>query len=806
MTLSTQTAAEPRHDRGGKRACIHCGLPFRPTAGREEFCCTGCEYVYHLIRDEGLEKFYDLRDGAGAPALPSVFQPRDYRWLEEMVRAAETEVGRGGKARLVLDLQGISCVGCIWLIEKVFRRTDGASDIRIHSGLGRMELAWVAGSCDVVGFARKLQGFGYLVGPPVKEPRSESSRLVLRMGLCAVFAMNAMLFSLPFYLGMEEDFAFAGLFGWLTFFFATLSLIVGGGYFIRRAVSGLRHGVLHIDLPIALGIVAAYTASVGAWLTGQLGFMYFEFVSTFSFLMIVGRWAQTAAVERNRHRLLGRRLGPPRVEQTGPAGEVREVEVTALKEGDRYRVRPGEPVPLASRLHSSDTTVSMDWISGEAESQPVRRGGLVASGAILLGGEPAELEALEPWSRSLLEKLLNFGEDGPERSPLLERVIKIYLGVVMAVAGAGGAAWWLLAGDIPTAVQVLVSVLVVSCPCVLGVALPLTDEIAISRLRALGIFVRNAFLWTRLRGVRKILFDKTGTLTLETLALDNPEAIDRLADRERTALGQLVAGSRHPVATCLREWVLARQPGLMPGGGAPAREVVGSGLEWRDAEGTVWRLGKADWAAGSEAANDAGVSGTVLGRDGRACAVFRLREQVREDAASEIAALQGEGYPVTILSGDRPEKTRALAAQLGLPADRALGGLSPDEKAAWVDAHAMDEALMVGDGANDSLAFDRALCRGTPAIDRGLLENKADFYFLGKGLGGIRRLLAAGRLRDRVVKVIFVYAVAYNLAAVAVCLAGWMNPLVAAIIMPISSLVSLALVALGLRRLGRQGS
>ena len=191
---------------------------------------------------------------------------------------------------------------------------------------------------------------------------------------------------------------------------------------------------------------------------------------------------------------------------------------------------------------------------------------------------------------------------------------------------------------------------------------------------------------------------------------------------------------------------------------------------------------------------------TVLARNGTALLGFSIRDDVRVGAPEEVGALGVMGYTVFVLSGDRRSSVDKMVHRLGLPADRGLAEQTPDEKAAWIRKRGAETTLMIGDGANDSLAFDAAGCRGTPAIDRGLLEQKADFFFLGRTLSGIRLLMETARRHGRVAFAILAFAILYNITAVALCLAGWMNPLLAAVLMPLSAIVSLAMAAYGMRR------
>jgi Cu2+-exporting ATPase len=458
-----------------------------------------------------------------------------------------------------------------------------------------------------------------------------------------------------------------------------------------------------------------------------------------------------------------------------------------LRAGQLLLLATGQTLPVEARMTAAIGEFSLASISGEAEPRLFRAGQLVPAGAVNLGRAAVALEARQAWAESLLARLVQPAERAAWRHTRLERIVRGYLVGILAVAALSGLAWWFGTGDALRAGAVVTAVLVVSCPCAIGLAFPLADEIATVALRRRGVFVRDESLWPRLSRVRNLVFDKTGTLTLETPVLRNPAAIDGLDASARAALLGLVRENPHPVCQCLREQLLAG------GGDEPmagdVHETVGYGLELG-----AWSLGRAGW-------RDAGPSGgdTVLACAGLPVANFQFADTVRVDVAAEIAALQAAGLAVHILSGDRREKVRELAAALGVPPGQARAELSPQEKAGWFDEHGAEDTLMLGDGANDSLAFDRALCRGTPVIHRGVLEQKADFYYLGRGIAGIRSLFAVNRVRRRTQGVILVFSIAYNLLAVGLAVAGSINPLVAAILMPVNSLLTLAIVLAGMR-------
>jgi P-type Cu2+ transporter len=796
--------------------CLHCGVPLATDAARESgFCCSGCAYVHRLVHEHGLEGYYKIKDAVIAPADQIVFQPRDYLWLAELQAAAEGSSSTPGsqEARvtrtileLTLEVQGISCAGCVWLIEKVFHQQKGALFIETDAQLGRMRFRWTPREFDAAAFARTLQSFNYLVGPPGEEPAvPESKLLVRRVGLCAAFMMNVMLFALPAYFGMEESFAYAGLFNTLSMVFATLSLLSGGTYFFGRAIRALRDGVLHIDLPIAVGIIGSYVGSVYGWATGEHSFIYFDFVATFIFLMLVGRWAQVVAVERNRRRLLTANARPHKVSVDTPRGTV-DRPVEELVAGDIFSIRSGQVIPVEAQLESTQATMGTAWITGEADPRHVRAGARVPAGAVNLGRGVVRLRAMQPWSASLLAQLLRPVGRDQYRHRMMERVVGGYLIGIFAVATLTAIGWWITTGDGALTWAAVTAVLVVSCPCAIGLAYPLADEMATVALRRFGVFVREGDLFPRLSRIKKLIFDKTGTLTLETPVLANPEVLPGLAAPARAALLALVRDNPHPISQCLNENLLASlvmSAGLEPAPGE-VHEETGYGV-WLKNEFGTWTLGRRGWRIHiacnpPDETNAQESHDTEFACDGVVLARFRFTDSARPGAREEIAALRQAGFQTFILSGDRGEKVEGMADELGMHRQHAVAGATPAEKAQWVQQIDRRDTLMLGDGANDSLAFDAAFARGTPVIHRGVLEGKADFYYLGRGLEGLRRMFAVNGTRRVTQAVLVTFSILYNCTTVTLAAFGHMNPLIAAVIMPVSSLLSLVIVGVGMRR------
>lgn len=788
--------------------CTHCGTPFTPRA-EEAYCCHGCEYVAQVLSDNGLTRFYELKGKTSVPPIGSkAFAQAEVTPLIAQV----TRIEQSSTAPVVMtqfNIEGISCIGCVWLIEAMFQRRTGGARIRIDPRSSTVEMHWQRGFFDIAEFAQELQRIGYRLTLYSEDARSssQSEQLTHRLGLCGFFLMNTMLFTLPKYLGMEDDFFLARLFHLLAASFATLSLCIGGGYFIQRAWRAIQNRVLHIDLPIAAGLLAGYAGSLLGWITGYLPLVYFDFVATFVFLMLLGRWLQEYALEKNRTHLQRQQTGPGNVALIGGAQDGQMIPAAGVEAGMIYSLAPGAINPVAADPLEREGSLSLEWINGEADPVVWPENRTAPAGAINVGLRSLRFRARESWAESLLAQLLQRPEDHFQ-AERLQTVLKRYIASVLVVAALGGVLWALLSGDLLKSTQVLISVLIVSCPCALGVALPMCDEFANARLRRSGLFIKSGEIWERLRQVRTVVFDKTGTLTMDIPRLKNPGSVRTLDPLATQALHHLVENNRHPIARSLREALLAAHPKLcMEAISGEVDESIGHGVAWSDAGGNKWTLGKPNWQRCDElpACRDVpGPAGSSLLRphsclrqNGLLVASFDFQEDVRDDARSAVDQLRGNQFETIILSGDAPERVQSIAEQLGISGKAEC---RPRDKAAWIECNAPGQALMIGDGANDSLAFDSAICRGTPVVDKSILEASADFFFFGRSLRCLPELFQVARQRRATVTVIFAVAVIYNIAAVSICLAGLMHPLLAAVLMPLSSLFTLGLAWTGLGR------
>lgn len=771
--------------------CLHCRLPL--AAGqRGDFCCRGCEEVHRLLASAGLSRYYDLGGGEGHPVAPAA---SDHKWLEPI---AERLAQQPGLSRISLDVQGLHCSACVWLLDELFRRAPSGAGIVVNPAVGGVELT-VGPAFPLASYVESVEAFGYRFGPPLKSnaDRGARSDLVWRMGVCIAIAMNTMIFGFAIYCGLAEGRVYR-LFHALDFGLSFVSVLVGGSVFFRSAWQALRRRVLHLDLPIALGIALVFTSSTYTYLLRGGDTSYFDTLNVFIALMLVGRLLQERVLSKNRAYLLAsdgaEGLYTRRV--TGQA--VSLVRCTEVVEDDVLLVGHQDLVPVDAELLGDEPAVfSLDWINGESAPRAFRPGDEIPAGAFCQDTRAATVRAKAAFDASAVVSLLRTStrrdHDLARATPWWKRLTSIYVASVLLIAAGTFAGWLLVTHDLPRTLDVVAAVLIVTCPCAFGIATPLAYELAQAGLRRVGLFVRTPGFLDRAAQVERVVFDKTGTLTTGQLVVENPEALAPLGAGERAVAYDLAVRSSHPKSRAVAAALEA-----LGGAGATGfdarrevREIAGKGLE-ATVDGRLWRLGAPAWVTGGDGAAHADV---LLGCDGKVVAAIKTGEEARPGAAGEVRALEREGYEPCVLSGDSPEATRAMAQACGIPAERAFGARSPEGKALWLRGldgkeDAKKRTLFVGDGINDSLVAEEAYCAGTPAIDRPFMAARCDFYFVSPGLGPVRAALHMAKRLARVVHVNLAIAVFYNVITVTLAVAGLMTPLWCAVLMPLSSLTT----------------
>lgn len=738
--------------------CPHCGTAVE--GPDDAFCCPGCEIAHQIVVGAGLEDYYARRD-----ALPDRPQPVQADWSAIPI---ETEADGTYTARLVVD--GLRCAACVWVVENVLDRMDGVQSAQVSYATGRTVLTFDPERISLPELAGQVAALGYRPRPVDAAPTTDRD-LLTRLGVAAFSSANIMLIAITIYAGWFEGMAdrFATLFRWTTLALATPVALWSAEPFFQGAIQGLRNRVLHMDLPIALAVAVLYAHGVVVTMIGEDG--YLDSLAMLVTLLLAGRVLEARGRRAAAAAASALASALPTTARRVLGDEVETVGVDALQPGDLVQVGPGEEVPADGRVRSGSASVRLAMLTGEAEPVTVGPGSEVIAGAPLLDGAivvEVERVGTETLGRRMAEEVVRGVDRGLEVTPV-DRIAPWFIAVTLIVATLTLVGWTLFA-DLHTALRVTVAVLVVACPCALGLSWPLAASAGLGALGRRGLVLRSGDVLLRLARVDEVALDKTGTVTSGT-----PVVVEADDQTLRLAAG-LERASTHPIARAVLEAARARGIPLPQAQGLT--EELGVGPSGR-IDGRRWSL-------------RAGGPGEVVlhGEEGPAGSL-RLQDVHRPDAAPTLARLQAMA-PVTLLTGDHPEVARRIASEVGLEVVEAR--LRPEEKVTWIrDRQAQGrQVLFVGDGLNDGPALtaaDVGLAMGTGATSSVLA---ADGVVARDGLGPVLASLRVARVVKRVVRANMIRSITYNILAVGAAAMGFVDPLVAAVLMPISSLLVIA--------------
>ena len=724
----------------------------------------------------------------------------DHRLTADEIRLASRSVG-GGARQTDLSVPGIHCGGCIATIEKALSALPGVERARVNLSTKRVSIRWRDGTPPP--FAETLAGVGYeahLADFAETGTDAALSELIRALAVAGFASMNIMLLSVSVWSGAEP--ATRDLFHWISALIALPALAYSGRVFFRSAWGALRKGRTNMDVPISIGVSLAFALSLYETVHGG-PHAYFDAAISLLFFLLIGRTLDHVMRERARVAVKGlARLAARGALVIGPDGSGTYLPVAEIEPGMTILLAAGERVPVDARVVEGASELDCSLVSGESLPQPAVAGQALQAGTLNLT-RPLQITATSAARDSFLAEMVRMMEAAEEGRSLYRRIAdraaRLYAPVIHLTAFLTFLGWMLATGDAHRAITIAIAVLIVTCPCALGLAVPMVQIMAARRLFEKGIMVKDGAAMERLAEIDSVVFDKTGTLTQGNPRLLDPAAKDPAA---LSLAAALAAHSRHPYSRAL----VAASGGLgRPAAGtvfSEISELPGAGLEAK-AGGSLYRLGRPEWALGADAAPEAGTNEArvMLSRDGKALASFDFDDRLRPDAREAIARLSAAGLGVEILSGDREEPVRRLATALGLPHGARV---SPGGKLAHIEAAAAEgrKVLMVGDGLNDAPALARAHASMAPATAADIGRNAADFVFLRESLLAVPQALAVAREASKLVRQNLFLAVAYNAIAIPIAVLGYVTPLIAAVTMSLSSL----LVIGNALRLGRHAA
>ena len=700
-----------------------------------------------------------------------------------------------GEGLLHLDLavDGINCAGCMAKIERNLSKIPDVVSARVNLTDRRLALEWKKGAVDPAVFVDRLAELGYRAYPFERadaetQEAERAGSLLRRLGVAAFAAMNVMMLSVPVWSGNIGDMLpeQRDFFHWLSALIVLPAAAYSAQPFFSSAFKALRARSVNMDVPISVGITLALAMSVFETAT-HAEHAYFDAAIMLIAFLLAGRYLDQNM--RRKTRAFAGNLAAMKAETATKFvddGEIVTVPVAAIRPGDIVLLRPGERSAVDGNVIIGQSEIDQSLITGETvpktvtAGSPVYAGTLVRTGALRVRVSAASEATLLSEISRLLENAL---QSRSRYLRLAERASRLYAPVVHGAALVTMIGWLIAGAGLHNSVVTAIAVLIITCPCALGLAIPAVQTIASGAMFGSGVLLNAGDAIERLAEVDHVIFDKTGTLTLPDLDVTNAAAIP--ADIFALA-GRVALSSRHPVAAAIARAAKATMPL------AEFQEEPGQGA-YGVLDGVEIRLGRPSYCDAEDAAN------AILSRDpeasvvafryGLACHVLAVRQRLRADAAAVVAALQGQGVSVEIVSGDREPAVRAAAESLGIGKWRAE--VTPVDKIARIEELSRQgfKVLMVGDGLNDAPALAAAHASISPISAAHISQSVADAVFLGEQLEPVQAAITISRKALRLMRQNLWFAVAYNTLAVPIAIAGLVTPLIAAAAMSSSSVL-----------------
>ena len=807
--------------------CFHCGLAL-PSGMRyvaqidgieQPMCCPGCCAVAQAIADAGLADYYRYRTSVAVPQLgrhdvpvAAALQLFDLAEVQQtFVRAADD-----GAREAALIMENITCAACVWLIEKRIGNLPGVRSVEINHATRRARVTWDDARTRLSVILQAVAGIGYRAQPydaarSDEIHRTERRRALLRLFVAGFGSMQVMMTASTVYFAdgdMTRD--IETLMRWASFVFTVPVVFYSAGPFFENAWRDLKAWRVGMDVPVAFAVAVAFSASVWATISGA-GEVYYDSIAMFVFLLLTARYLQSGAQAKAAQAVEQlARLVPAIAERVPGFPATRATEPAAVAQlcpGDHVLVRAGSRIPADGCVVEGASRVDEALLTGE--SRPV----LKTIGDPLIGGavnvaSPLVMRIEHVGQQTVLSSIVRLLDramaEKPRIAQLADRVAQYFLSALLVVVAIVGAIWTTI--DPGAALWIIVSMLVVACPCALSLATPTAITAATGHLAQRGVLITRGHTLETLAHATHFVFDKTGTLTHGRYELLDVKVVDvsgGSADEQRQLClawaAALESTSEHPIAHALRTAV--------PHGPAVhATEVInhpGAGVEGRIDDRRM-RIGNPAFVA--ELAGDAppgllnGVDSASLVALGEAGsdrksgwrAVFALGDPVRNEARGVIRALLDRGKSVTLLSGDRPEVVRHVATELGIP--DLIAGARPQDKLDYVlrQQAAGDTIVMIGDGVNDAPVLAAAAVSIAVGHSTDVARASADAVLLTDGLHGVVEAVDTARRTFTVIRQNLVWALAYNFAALPLAAFGYVTPWMAGVGMAMSSLLVVA--------------
>lgn len=779
-----------------QRYCRHCQSKLDAQLA-DDFCCHGCRSAYELIESFELKRFYEIVQENRDTLRPAGPQKLDYRLFD----AAEfqegfVETAKSGQQTAHFYLENMSCYACVWVCEQVTKQIDPDASLAINLSSGEATLDFKASKVALSEFLSRFETMGFPVSPNSEFQMNEKQEIA-RIGVALFCVMNIMMLAFPEYLGAASlEHRFRDLFRWISTFLAALSVFYAGWPFLKGALSSLRRGKLHLDLPIGLAIVVCFFYSLVHTWQGH-PHVYYDSTAAVVALLLIGRWAQGKALRRIMREKSKYFASEARfVRLLKENGDEEIAPLATVTSGQTLRVLAGEVIPLKAELVSEFAEINRSLLTGESDWLAIHQGQSIDAGS-MNGGQPIMVRSLETGMQSFLLRLQNAAQTLYQHkggfAALSEKMAKAFVIFVLTMA-FGSLAWhWEASSE--RAITRFATVLLIACPCIFGFGAPMVISRALLLGLQRGALFRSQNALERLALVRNFFFDKTGTLTEDDSKVADAQWNEiqlKAFALQKTDLLELFRKlpdfSNHHSLAALADFA---------GEGLPNRESIkavkevfgqGISLVWR---GVDVRIGRFGFCFEQAPEDERALEYSYVSIDRKNLLRFKLQDQLRHDSRAAVHSLLASQRNVFMLTGDSLERAQAVGHELGLEADHVVARLSPNEKLGRIDDKKRN--AMVGNGINDTLAMAQVEIGIAVANATESLREKADVALLAPGLDPLMRAIELSAATRRALQRCFGFALFFNLIGMSLAISGWATPVLGAILMPISSFTIFAI-------------
>ena len=787
-------------------ACTHCNLTFSEEVLIKEeihgetcyFCCKGCQGVYHLLNAEGLGTFYDkLGDTQLQPASQPSSDNSDLEKFDlEGFKNKYIKVHEDGLCEINLIIEGIHCSACVWLNEKVLHKTDGILEANINYTNNKAKIIWDPDTLALSHIIQTIRSIGYNAypyDPALQEERAVATRKTYYTRiLVAVFgSMNIMWLAIAHYAGYFSGIeqSYKNILNVAQFILATPVLFYSGWIFFRGAHYGYKNNIVNMDTLVASGALLAYIYSIYAMIT-QKGEVYFDSVVMIITFVLVGKYLEVLS-KKQAVDTLDNIMGSTPTEVTIVNKGVKSlVSVENVLVGEHIELKPGERVVIDGSVLSGAASFDESSLSGENEPIYKQKGDAVLSGSLCLDSVIV-YKANKDISSSLLTSIVNLLEISMSKKPRIEQLANTISGyfsttiLVIALLTFGG--WYFFMGDFEHALIIGISVIVIACPCALGLATPMATLVGISMAAKRGILFKEASFLESMAKSDVLFLDKTGTITQGKPSVQHVHIRDGF---DTSLLYALVSTSNHPISKGIAAYLSQKYDDIT--------SIILKDIQSIDAKGLTATHYKQTLMGGNASLlKEKGLdvpmdSENILfffAIDNEVVAHFELSDTIRENAAQSIDAIKEMGVEIVMLTGDHEKSAQKVASQVGI--SQVYSKLLPQDKANIIDEYHKQGhvTVMVGDGINDAVALalsDIAIAMGNGAD---ISIDVSDVVLLDDKIESLHEAYTLSKRTYRGIKENLGFSLMYNVIAVPLAMMGFVNPLIAALSMSLSSLV-----------------